>query len=139
MLVCAKERVRTMKKALSCSAVLLGALSSGCGGGGGSAMHSTSGPPPEKKVVVKCDGPNGDIHLGKNRETVIFSLQSGCTKLQPLLFAQPTPGFTFIGTIPDGSTLYYYYDGTTAIPAAGYPFSYPTDLKSGNGTGVIKN
>ena len=127
-----------MKKALIWSAVLLGALSSGCDGGGGSAKHSTSGPPFEKSVVLKCDGPNKDIHLDQKPETFVFTLESGCTTMQPLVFAQATPGFTYIGMIPDGSTLYYYYDGKTTIPAGGYSFSYQTDLKGGNGTGVIK-
>jgi hypothetical protein len=92
----------------------------------------------EKNVVLKCIDDSGDIPLDKNPETVVFTTPSDCKLQGTLVFAQPTPGFTLIGAIPGYSVLYYYYDGTTTIPAAGYPFSYTTDQKGNNGTGVIK-
>lgn len=96
----------------------------------------------ERKVVLDCTEPNNvDLTLDKKAETVIFTTATDCklpNPAQPLMFGgQTTSHFTYIGGIPDGSILYYYYDGMP-IPAPGYSFSFMTDLKSGNGTGVIK-
>lgn len=128
-----------MKKALIWSAVLLGALSSGCGG---SAMQSTAPPPKERNVALQCNVPNGDLPpLDKNAQIVVF-YPTGCDALYSITFDQLTPpatlppGFTLIGST-HGSIL-YYYDYTKPIDPAGYHFKFADSLKGNNGSGVIK-
>jgi hypothetical protein len=107
--------------------------------------NATSGAAPQSdatstKIVLKCNGNSGEIHVGSNPGTIItFTTPKSCAPLQSITPDPPGPGFSHKRTNSDGS-ISYDYDGST-IPSAGYPFSYVTSgmVKSGNGTGVIKN
>jgi hypothetical protein len=97
-------------------------------------------PTSTKLVVLKCAGDSGGFHVRpkpNNPDTVIFATSASCP-LQGFKFDQTASGFSLIGTDSDGN-FWYSYDGTPI--AAGYSFSYQTSekVKTGNGTGVIKN
>jgi hypothetical protein len=94
------------------------------------------------RINLPCNGNGGTNNIAKIRETITFGTSGNCT-FTSFQFSpnDPPPGFS--NKQPSngvGATVSYNYDGS-AIPAAGYQFSYNTtgNLKAGNGSGVIKN
>lgn len=94
------------------------------------------------RINVPCNGNGGTHTINKVADTITFGTSGNCT-FTSFAFSpvDPAPGFSNRQPASGGgATISYNYDGS-AIPAAGYSFSYVTNAMTmaGNGTGVIKN
>jgi hypothetical protein len=94
------------------------------------------------RINVPCNGNGGTHKINKVPGTITFGTSGNCT-FTSFQFTPVDPAPGFLNRQPPsggGATISYDYDGS-AIPAAGYSFSYVTTTMAaeGNGTGVIKN
>jgi hypothetical protein len=94
------------------------------------------------RINVPCNGNGGTHTVAKIPDKITFGTSGNCTFTSfQFVPVDPAPGFSNRQPATGGgATVSYDYDGS-AIPGAGYAFSYVTTAMAaaGNGTGVIKN